>query len=197
MRHGSDPVRGISVLINLLPAQLFLSSTWPKVMAGEQEHTQCVCVRVVDASYVHVSVFLSACMYVDMFVCSAVAMCSVKVSSRAGSRPSCGSSADFAELLVSCHAAHPMTSFNENWYCLSTVCVFMAHNALCLYGNKAELYADSRHTESEKHFLNLQKKLKSIVKAAVYSYESSQSFLCCHCCSLCWSHSFVTIKTRC
>ncbi len=90
------------------------------VEAREQEHTHRVCVSVcvcvcvcVDACDVSIFVRMCTCLYVC--VC-AVQWCLVKVSSSSstGSRPSHGSSADFAEWLVARHTAPPMTSSNEN-----------------------------------------------------------------------------------
>lgn len=45
-----------------------------------------------------------------------------KVSSSSGSRPSHGSSAEFAE-----STANVMSQSNKNWCCMSTVCVFTAY----------------------------------------------------------------------
>lgn len=115
MIESSNPVRLVSCLINpaafpLLSCPVVTPDIWS---LQESRNIPSVSVCPYECSYCKFCLILSACTHACLCVCSAVAGL-VKVSSNAGSCPSHGSSADFAEWLVACYTAHPMTGFNEN-----------------------------------------------------------------------------------
>lgn len=75
----------------------------------------CLCVLYIQYAHMLVS------------VCTVrVVMPLIKVSAQHREHPSHGLSADFAESRFDRHTANPMTCSNENWCCMSTVCVLTA-----------------------------------------------------------------------